>query len=237
MTRPGGLQAMTEPRREILTAIKTEGPLGVAELAERLGISYEGTRQHVTQMEGEGWISRHAERSESSPGRPRSLYRLTSAGDHLFPKEYEDLAVALIDAAGERLGPEAVRELLEEVARRKTEHWERRLEGKSFEERLAALSDVYMADDPFCRVEHDADDGPQLVEMNCPYLEVAQRRPALCSVTVSVLRRLLGRRVVRTERFQEGHSRCVFRVTDEPANGQEPLFRWEPNPPDGVGGE
>lgn len=237
MTRPEALQAMTEPRREILTAIKTRGPSGVAELAEHLGISYEGARQHLTHLDGEGWVSREAEPSPPSPGRPRSLYRLTAAGDHLFPKEYEDLAVALIDAAGDRLGPAAVRQLLEEVARRKTEHWQRRLAGKSFEERLAALSDIYMADDPFCRVEHDAEDGPKLVEMNCPYLEVAQRRPALCSVTVSVLRRLLGRRVVRTERFQDGHPRCVFRVRDEPADEDEPLFRWEPNAPGGVGEE
>lgn len=232
MTGTAALDAMAAPRRDILTALKAASALGVAELAGRLGISYEGTRQHLGRLESDGWVARRVEREDPTPGRPRSLYRLTTAGEHLFPKRYEDLAVALIDAAGDRLGPEAVRTLLAEVARRKSEDWERRLAGAGFEERLAALSDVYLDGDPFCRVETGGDDGPRLVEMNCPYLQVAKRRPALCSVTVSVLRRVLGRRVVRTERFQDGDGRCVFQVLDEPADASEPLFSWEPPPPD-----
>ncbi len=52
---------------------------------------------------------------------------------------------------------------------------------------------------------------------------------ALCSVTVSVLRRLLGRDVVRTERFQEGNGRCVCKVLPESqVEGESALFDWEP---------
>ncbi len=231
MKNTESLDALPEPRRSILVAIKGTGAMDITELAERIGISYEGMRQQLGQLELDGWVTRTLERGTSRPGRPRSLLQLTPAGDHLFPKEYDDLAVALIDAAGERLGPAAVRQLLEEVARKKVEHWEPRLAGKSFEERLEALSDIYLSDDPFCRVEYGDSDGPKLVEMNCPYLEVARRRPALCSVTVSVLRRLLGRRVMRTERFQDGCGRCVFQIEEETASQDDELFDWEPSPP------
>lgn len=234
MENTESLDALPEPRRSILVAIKGTGAMDISELAERIGISYEGTRQQLAQLELDGWVTRSLERETSRPGRPRSLFRLTSAGDHLFPKEYDDLAVAIIDAASERLGPEAVRQLLEEVARKKVEHWEPKLAGKSFEERLEALSDIYLSDDPFCRVEYGDAEAPKLVEMNCPYLEVARRRPALCSVTVSVLRRLLGRRVVRTERFQDGCGRCVFRIGGEAESSGEELFDWEPAPPSSV---
>lgn len=231
------LAALPEPRRAALVAIKGSGPMDISELADRVGISYEGMRQQLAQLELDGWVTRSLERETSRRGRPRALYRLTSAGDHLFPKGYDDLAVALIDAAGERLGAGAVRQLLEEVARKKIDSWEPRLQGKSFQERLGAVSDIYLADDPFCRVEYDDAGEPLLVEMNCPYLEVARRRPALCSVTVSVLRRLLGRRVVRTERFQDGCGRCVFRVEDRmEAGADDDLFDWEPSPPEGAGG-
>lgn len=235
MTETVALDAMAAPRREILTALKGARPLGVAELAERLGVSYEGTRQHLGRLESDGWVTHEVERDDPSPGRPRSLYRLTSAGEHLFPKRYEELAIALIDAAGDRLGAEALRTLLEEVARRKSAAWERRLAGAGFEERLAALSDIYLDGDPYCRVETTGATGPRLVELNCPYLQVAERRPALCSVTVSVLRQLLGRRVVRTERFQDGDGRCVFRVLDEPAADDAPLFALEPEPEEDAG--
>lgn len=228
MSETRALDAMPEPRRAVLTELKLSGPRSIHDLAERLGISYEAVRQHLGQLELEGWIGRRVERDSPGPGRPRSLYRLTSAGDHLFPKAYDDLAVELIDAAAERLGPEAVRALLEQVARRKVEQWQPLLEGRSEGERLEALQDVYRRDDPFCRVERDEDGRAQLVEMNCPFLEVARRRPALCSVTVSVLRHLLGREVVRTERFQSGDGRCVFRVLERPDEDPEQVFRFEP---------
>ncbi len=225
------LEALPQPRQSILVAIKRKGPMGTAELAERIGVSYEGMRQQLAQLELDGWVVRRLDREPSRPGRPRSLFQLTTAGDHLFPKEYDELAVALIDAVADRLGPPAVRQLLEEVARKKVEFWEPKLVGKSFEERLEALSDIYQSDDPFCHVQYGDDDQPRLVEMNCPFLEVARRRPALCSVTVSVLRRLLGRRVVRSERFQDGCGRCVFRIDSQELSQEVDFFDWEPSLP------
>lgn len=222
------LEAMTEPRRAILLAIKSNGPLPIAELAERVGISYEAIRQHLSQLELDGWLRRRIEREPSGPGRPRSLYALTAAGEHLFPKAYDDLAVALIDVANDKLGAGAVRTLLAAVAEKKVEQWLPRVEGKPLAERLEAVRDVYAKNDPFASVEIDNDGGARLVEMNCPYYEVARHRPALCSVTVSVLRRLLGRQVTRVERFQNGDGRCVFQVAAEAADESAPVFDWEP---------
>lgn len=231
MTQSRVLQVMPDPRRALLTALKQEGPLSMADLAEEIGTSYEAVRQQMSQLESEGWVARKVDRDSPTPGRPRSLYRLTSAGDHLFPKEYDDLAVALIDAAGERLGGEAVRTLLEEVTRRKVEGWEPLLRNKPLEERLQALQDIYLTDDPFTHVERTEDGRLLLVERNCPFLSVAERRPALCSVTVSVLRRLLGCEVVRRERFQDGDGRCAFEVfPDRPVTTEGSSFDWEPPP-------
>lgn len=232
MTHTSSLATMSEPRRALLVALKGSGQSRIDDLAEKIGITYEGTRQHLRQLESEGWITRQLER-DSTPGRPRSLYRLSTAGDHLFPKAYEELAVTLIDAVGERLGAEAVRTLLEEVAHQKIERWRPMVAGKSLPERLEVLRNIYLTDDPFCHVENRVDGSAQLVEMNCPYLEVAKRRPALCSVTVSVLRELLGRKVVRTERFQDGCGRCVFQIQPEAAADDGPLFDWEPPPAEG----
>jgi predicted ArsR family transcriptional regulator len=148
--------------------------------------------------------------------------------------------VALLDAAADRLGPTAVKELLAEVARRKVADWRPRLEGKSFAERIAALRDVYAVDDPYCTVEEGPDGRTRLIEVNCPFRDVALRRPALCSVTVSVLRSVLGREVVRIERLQTGDGRCVFEIRDAIPPGTSEVaaasggashfgeFDWEP---------
>ncbi len=222
------LETMNEARSSILLILKTGGPLGIGELSRRLGISYEGARQHLQQLQTAGWIARRREQYSGNPGRPRSSYHLTSAGEHLFPKEYDELAIALIDAIAETLGPKALRGLLAEVARGKAERWEPTLRNLSLEERLEALRGIYAQDDPHCRIELGDEAVPRLIAMNCPYLEVARRRPALCSVTVSVLRRLLGHEVVRTESFQAGNGRCVFEVCrDRALNPERTVFEWE----------
>jgi DeoR family suf operon transcriptional repressor len=225
------LDAMPEARRSLLSELKRRGGATIAELAPGLGVSYEAARQQIGQLEHEGWVSRQVLRDAAKRGRPSARYQLTAAGEHLFPKDYPDLAVALIDAAADRLGPAAVKELLAEVARRKIEAWQPRLDGKSLPERLDALREVYAKDDPYCVVEEGAEgEGPRLIEVNCPYRDVALRRPALCSVTVSVLRSLLGREVRRTERLQHGNGRCVFQVGQIVAPNAAKAFDWEPEP-------
>src|SRR4029077_19972848 len=93
-----------------------------------------------------------------------------------------------------------------------------------------ALKGIYDEDDAFTSVKKDAR-GYMLVERNCPFLNVALKRPRLCSITVSTLTRLLGVRVVREERFQDGDRRCVFRVLeDEPVDVRSFRFAPEPEP-------
>jgi predicted ArsR family transcriptional regulator len=90
------------------------------------------------------------------------------------------------------------------------------------------LKGLYLDDDPFMDVEHGPD-GIRLIERNCPFLNVAVAHPALCSISVSMLTRLLGVRVVREERFQAGDRRCVFRILpDVPVKLD--LFQFEPEP-------
>lgn len=87
----------------------------------------------------------------------------------------------------------------------------------SLAERVAALRGLYSADDAFIEVETTGD-GFRIVERNCPFYNVAMERPALCSTSVNMLRRLLGVNVVREEQFQRGDGRCSFRIfADQPA--------------------
>jgi predicted ArsR family transcriptional regulator len=101
--------------------------------------------------------------------------------------------------------------VLAKVADARVAEWGPKLAGKSLDEKVDALRSLYLESDAFMEVVREGED-LLLYERNCPYLEVAMRRPGLCSVSVNVLTRLLGARVVREERFQAGHGRCVFRV-------------------------
>lgn len=206
-------------RSTILSLLKTAGSLTITQMAETIGVSYEAVRNQIVQLKKEGWIAQYLERDPSgAAGRPTSSYQLTQAGENRFPKHYDTLAVDLVDAVATRLGMKEARDVLAEVAETRVQRWEPLLRGKTLDERLALLTTIYGDDDIYMSVEtHDGE--THLVERNCPYLNVALQRPLLCSVTVSVLTRLLGVRVVREKRFQSGDGCCAFRILrDQPCS-------------------
>lgn len=144
-------------------------------------------------------------------GRPATTYRLSEAGENLFPKRYDDLVVALLDATEEALGPDAALRVLEHLAEMRIRALEPSVAGRSLEEKTEALRNWYGEGDPWMERSRDGDDF-RLVERNCPFYNTAMRRPVLCAVSINALSRTLGVRVDREETFQNGDGRCVFRV-------------------------
>lgn len=211
----------------MLQLLKREGAVTAGDVAERLGMTREGARQWLQTLEKEGAVARIAPRETTGAGRPAVSFALTPEGEHLFAKNYDNLAVSLVDAVADQLGQEALVKLLTAITEQQVKEWEPKLAGKSLPERIKALKGIYFEDDPHTSVRRDSQ-GYVLVERNCPYLNVALRRPHLCSVTVSTLTRLLGVRVVREARFQDGDGRCVFRVLeDQPVNVSRFTFALE----------
>lgn len=222
------IEQLSETRQTILFAIKHNGPITILELASRLKMTREAVRMQLVQLENEGWIEKRTKRDIGyEGGRPSMYYSLTTEGEHLFPKHYDFLTVEVLDTVAEQLGAEALNQILATMTQARIREWEPRLHGLNLEERIEALKEIYLTEDAFMDVEASGD-RLALVERNCPFLNVAKRRPVLCSVTVSMLTQLLGYRVVREERFQQGDGRCVFRVMlDQPVDGKDPQFTLE----------
>lgn len=194
-----------------------------------LQLTGEAVRQQLLQLQREGWIEARLARGDERgrTGRPATRYRLTEAGDHLFPKRYDLLNVAVIDAVAEEFGADAARRVLERVCDDRVALAEPSIEGLPLAERVEALKSLYAEDDPFMEAA-PVDDGYILVERNCPFFNTAMRRPALCSVSVNALTRLLGVRVERDQTFQAGAGKCVFHVyANEPVDVRAWKFRLE----------
>ena len=187
-------------------------------------------RQQLLQLQREGWIESVVDRDSARgrTGRPATTYRLTDAGEHLFPKAYDALTVALIDGVAAELGMDATVRVLERVSNDRVDALAPSVAGRTLEERLGILASWYLEDDPYMSWEPDGDDF-NLIERNCPFYNTAMHRPALCSVSVNALTRLLGVRVEREEKFQEGDGRCVFHAyAHEPVDAAAWQFTLEP---------
>ena len=229
------LNAFPPTRARILRFIKQRGNASLTELAAELGQTRENARQQLAELTQGGWIAAETRQTPAGRGRPAARYALTTAGDHLFPKAYDDLSVTLLDIVAQRHGDAAVHQAMRDVTDHQVAQWARRLAGLDLQARIQALRGIYFEDDPYTEVDVDAGEY-RLIEKNCPYLNVARKRPQMCSITVSTLTRLLGHRVVREQRFQDGDHRCVFRVLqDQPIDPERFGFELEAEAPTRAG--
>jgi predicted ArsR family transcriptional regulator len=202
--RPIPLAQLPDSRRAILTELKNRGVATISQLAAVLQLTGEAVRQQLLQLQREGWVSTAVPKGDRRrTGRPASVFRLTPAGDHLFPKAYDELASNLLAFSGD--------DPLRRWTDAKVNAAEPSVRGLPLDVKVNALKGLYSNEDPYMSVESTRD-GYRLVERNCPYYNVAMENASICRVSVDVLSRLFGVRVEREETFQNGDGRCAFRV-------------------------
>ena len=85
----------------------------VESLCERLRISHNAVRQHLSALIARGYVERA--QSRASGGRPLACFRLTEAGRDLFPRNYGIIATALLTQLQRRLGEAEAESLLRDL--------------------------------------------------------------------------------------------------------------------------
>src|SRR5450759_2273108 len=106
------LAGLSVSAREVVLALKKRGEARASEIAEALGITPSGVRQHLSVLRADGLVAYRT--IHAGPGRPKFAYFLTEPAEALFPKTYHELVRELVVGLREqglgRLGQE-VREL------------------------------------------------------------------------------------------------------------------------------
>jgi predicted ArsR family transcriptional regulator len=202
-------------RRAIVKLLKTDGPLGSAQLAERLGLTAMAVRLHLYALQSEGLVA--AEDRPSPVGRPAKSWRLTREADRHFPEAYAELSVALIDAMQETFGAEGLnRVLVSRCARQREDYAKRIRPADPLKKRLAELARVRTEEGYMAEVRRDEETGGfLLVENHCPICAAANACQGFCSTELDLFRSALGPdvEVERVEHIVSGDRRCAYRVT------------------------
>jgi predicted ArsR family transcriptional regulator len=203
-------------RRAITKLLKTEGPIGSAQLSERLGLTAMAVRQHLYALQREGLVT--AEERPVPIGRPAKFWRLTREADRLFPEAYAELSVALIDSVRDAFGSEGLeRVLTSRCARQRLDYGKRIKAGDSLEKKLSELARVRTEEGYMAEVKREADGSFLLVENHCPICAAANACQGFCSTELDLFRSVLGPgiNVERAEHIIGGDQRCVYRVKPE----------------------
>ncbi|HEX6650213.1 MAG TPA: metalloregulator ArsR/SmtB family transcription factor [Pyrinomonadaceae bacterium] len=208
-------QAPTErkTRRAIAKLLKTEGPIGSAQLAERLGLTAMAVRQHLYALQSEGLVT--AEERPVPIGRPAKFWRLTREADRLFPEAYAELSVALIDSVKDAFGDEGLeRVLTSRCARQRVDYGKRIKPGDPLAKKLHELAKVRTEEGYMAEIRTGEDGSLLLVENHCPICAAANACQGFCATELELFRSVLGPAVVveRAEHIISGDHRCVYKI-------------------------
>jgi len=200
-------------RGEVLLELKRAQPLTAKQLAEKLGVSPNAVRHHLKELEAGSLIVYG--REQRGVGAPTFAYRLSAAGEALFPRAYEATLTQLLERVAAKAGRGAAVELFEDHYRELTRRVLAELGGATAPERVALVARLmneqgYMAD------WQEAAGQFRLAEHNCAIRAVAERFPEVCAAEERFLRDVLGAAVERRTHIASGCNACEYAITFGP---------------------
>ncbi|HTR19923.1 MAG TPA: helix-turn-helix domain-containing protein [Gemmatimonadales bacterium] len=197
-------------RGDVLHELKRAQPLTAQELATRLRVSANAVRHHLKELEATGLVTYG--REQRGVGAPTYAYQLSTQGEALFPKRYEEALTGILDRLSNKQGREAAVGMLEDHFADLTRQLQQEVDGAAPERRLEvvarAMSDAgYMA-------EVDEQQGTfRFAEHNCAIRAVAERYPEVCAAEAKFLQAVLAATVERKAHIVEGCNACEYAIT------------------------
>jgi len=205
MATNGWLQRLLKSSRGRIVAELRRGPATINELIERLGLSANAVRSHITALERDGVIATD-EPSRGGVGKPAHVYRLTSAASTLTPKAYDAMLVTVLDATRGRAGERGYQAILNDVADKlaggapPTGTFDERLRGaRKLLAQIGANVDVQRSGNTV-----------RLRGSDCPLASLVATHPELCGVIANVIARRLGTPVRDCCDRSDELPRCCF---------------------------
>src|SRR3990170_3765068 len=210
------LTTLSASAREVLLALKKRGEARADEIAEALGITPSGVRQHLSGLRADGLVVYRKIRA--GPGRPKFAYRLTELAEPLFPKAYHELTNELLEHLEEE-DPELLVRIFERRRNGRVDAALVRLAGKPFHDKVGELARI-LDEDGYLTDFESRPDGTYLIsERNCAILEVALRYGLACSTELEFLREALPEaEVERVSHKLAGTYVCAYEVRPRQRN-------------------
>jgi len=201
------------PRASILVELKLSPGLTAKELAGRLGLSLNAIRHHLKELEVGGLLAH--EREQRGVGAPVFAYRLSMAGEQVFPRRYESALTDVLETLVEREGRDAVVGALEARYAALLRRLPSDLAELPAERRLAAVTRL-LQEDGFMPGWEGSAEGGTLTEHNCAIRAVAERFPEICAAEERFLSAALGAAVDLQAHVLDGCSACEYQVQFTP---------------------
>jgi len=199
---------------KLLYTLKSRGPLATNALAQALGITVVGARQHLAKLHAERLVAFDDQAGEI--GRPKRIWRLSAKGHGRFPDTHGDLTVNLIGGIRSLFGEAGLDRLIAARQESAVTAYRKALEHCSgLEDRIRTIARLRTEEGYMAEVEAQPDGSFLLVENHCPICAAAKACQGFCRSELELFRAAFGAEtsVMRQEHLLSDGRRCVYRVT------------------------
>ncbi len=193
-------------RDQILHLLFEKGRTTIKELARELDINPVSVRHHLLKLEAAGLIASEEERH--GVGRPRRVYYLTEKGLEQFPTRYIRLASKLLKHLKATVPSNLVAQVFIQMAQEMASEIED-LEMMTTEERLNLLTQL-LRREGFIVTWENQGDRYVIREMACPYLELGQQHPEVCTLDATLIAEMLDVDATRVQCMLTGAQECIY---------------------------
>ncbi|WP_341502464.1 metalloregulator ArsR/SmtB family transcription factor [Gallaecimonas sp. GXIMD4217] len=198
---------------KILYLLKTRGPQTAQGLAEHLGMTSMGSRQHLLGLEEEGLVESFSEKRKV--GRPSRVWRLSAAGHRRFPDRHEDLTLAMLDGIKAVFGDQGLDQLIGHREERMRADYGAALAAcPDLRAKVEKLAQIRAGEGYMAEVQAHPDGGWLLVENHCPICAAASSCQDFCRSELALFAHCLGEdaEISRQEHLLSGARRCVYHI-------------------------
>lgn len=207
--------AVPSGRRVVLYSVRRFGDATVENIADDLGITVSGARQHLSSLADTGLVgTSEVDRGPGQRGRPRLTYHVTELGDTLFPNAYGALTNELLGYVADD-DPGAVERLFQRRRDHRIAAATARLgQYDRLADRVAELARVLDDDGYLATFQEVGPDRYVIIEHNCAIAAVAKRYNQACNSELEFIRTVLpDASVTRISHMISGDRRCAYEIT------------------------
>jgi len=201
-------------KQEILNQLlQRRAGVTIADLMASVGLSRTAVIQHLTTLEGEGFVEKT--QSRKTAGRPQYVYVLTEEGANRFPKQYSWFSKLLVKVLRDQMGEEQVSDYMFNLGMTLSADLIPRLVCKTRTERISEIVKIMNETGFVAQLAppEGTDTLPRVECKNCVYHDLSKDYPEVCRFDIGFLSGLTGAEIEHQVCMQRGGDACRFRFS------------------------
>lgn len=176
-------------KEHILELLKKNKRMTVSEIARHLEITEMAVRRHLNTLEKDKIV--HTKLVRQSMGRPVNVYELTNDGEEIFPRNYVNLTIDLLQELEQMNGKKTIERLFRRRKERLKEKYVDVLNEPVFAKKIEKLAQIQNENGYMAEWEKGTDGTYIFKEYNCPISKIAKLYPIACQCERELFKDLL----------------------------------------------